>query len=188
MEKAIADLEAELAAMGEHAPPELTERLATLKSRDEELRGRLTAVERKYALVKRHAERAVPAYQAMTVEMPKWRTTILLGLNSAAIVAAMGKSGLPSGVVKDAIWSFLVGAFCALASGSALDLVGQKGLEVADEIKAEDFNSPHLETALDRVLKAARKLFWARLLVSLLRYASLAFFAVGVLSIANAVR
>jgi hypothetical protein len=185
IEAEIAELEADFAAMGEHAPPDLMTRLRNIKSEAETERKRITEIENRYTRVKRAAERAVPAHKALVVEMPKWRTTILLGLNSAAMVAVIGKTGLPGTVIKDAIWLFLLGALCALGAGSGLEFVGDTGLELADEFKAIDFDSRDLETELDRPVEISRKLAIARWLVSLLRYGSLGFFGWGVISVAN---
>jgi hypothetical protein len=182
-------LEAELGAMGEHAPQEIRDRLARVKANAVDSENQQRSLERRLGRLKRAARRARPAYEAMTVEMPKWRTNILLGLNSAAIIAVIGSERISAIGIGPIIAIFLLGAGAALASGSALDVVGSVGLEYHDELEKYDLDDPEMTSEeYDEAVKVSGKLNRITRTASFLRMLSFGFFAGGVLVTANMIR
>lgn len=184
IENELAKLERELDDMGELAPDEIRTKLTELRTHMSASSGELRDQEKRLARLRAIYRRHRPSYEAMTVEMPKWRTTILLGINSAAMVAVMGKTGLAQGALVTATLVFLLGAIAALSSGSVLESVGRSGLELGDELDSADLDDPDYSTEdLDRAVKASNELGRSFIWAEGLRMLSLGFFAGGVLTV-----
>lgn len=182
IEEEIARLERELDDMGDLASEADRASVNELRVRISETGRELKRNEKTLALLRAACLRDRPSFEAMTVEMPKWRTTILLAINSAAMVAVMGQTELAREALVTATLFFLTGALAALSSGSVLEHVGRSGLELADELGAANLDDPDYSTDdLDRALKASNRLTHASIWADALRFLSLCFFAGGVL-------
>lgn len=182
IEQEVAGLERELEDLGDAASQVDRDSVKDLRARISATGAQIKTSEKKLALLKAATLRDRPSYEALTVEMPKWRTTILLGINSAAMVAVMDKGGLPQAPLIVATLLFLGGALAALSSGSVLERVGHSGLELADEVSAANFDDPDFTPDdLDRALKVAKSLASSTVWAELLRFFSLCLFAGGVL-------
>lgn len=178
----LARLERHLADMGEHAPAEMSINLDELRKRAQQVDERHVDLQQRLDALRRSARRSKPAYEAMTVEIPKWRTVILLGLNSAAIAAVLGNEKLPLETVQASSLAFLAGSLAALGSGSMLDKIGRSGLEYVDELDRADLD---LEATDDHGLAHAdtanKNLIKSRGAAESLRACSILLFAVGVI-------
>jgi len=174
-----------LVEMGDQVPADLWDRFNQLhndsRNVDEELDGISTRVRR----LQRSANNERASYEAMTVEMPKWRTAILLGLNSAAIAAVMANEHLPAEAVRIASLVFLVGVLTAFISGAVLENVGKSGLDMVAELDNFDIDEPSSpEDALSTAGLASKRLRLHWLIAELLRFISIGSFAAGVIFLA----
>ena len=185
LDERLAKVERDYQEMGKDVSTEMWDELRSLQADNSAVGDILSSADLGLRKIKRMATAERAAFEAMSIEMPKWRTTILLGLNSAAIVAVIANENIAPAISAPASLMFLLGTLAAYASGNALDRAGKAGLHMAADIEHADIdNEPADDDELSDVRRNAGRLHRASVLVELSRLLSLGCFILGVITVA----
>jgi hypothetical protein len=178
----IAKLEAELAGKEGAVFEDMRRQLAILREHHLKAQELGEETEKIIRFLKSHTAADKPSYQAMTTEMMKWRTTVLLTLNSAAAVAIVASDKIAKPTSAAAAVFFLGGILSAYMSGATMDNTGTLGLRLSTEVELfESGVAEEMQEKLKEMKSDLRKVEFMYRTLEVLRLVSVACFCFGVI-------